>query len=84
MSFLVSDPLFFLHEYSMKDFRIVSTEHLAKWGGKSEEWEFMYRAGFWGFILILVAGIVIGLYQEYFMSRAAREKLILREMEKLN
>ncbi len=83
VSILVSDPLFFLHEYSMNNFRIVSTDHLAQWGGKSEEWEFMYRAGFWGFMLMLVAGIGIGLYQEHFMSRAAREKFILREMEKL-
>ena len=83
ISLLVEDRMFFVWEHSMKDFRVVSTEHLATWGGRSDEWDFIYRAGFWGFLLLLVLVIVLGIYQEHFMGRAAKEKLILREIDKL-
>jgi hypothetical protein len=83
VSVLVEDTYFFLSEYSMKGLRIVSTEHLAAWGGRSDEWDFIYRAGFWAFLLILLLAIVLGIYQEHFMSRSTREKLILKEMDKL-
>lgn len=83
VSVLVEDTYFFLSEYSMKGLRIVSTEHLAAWDGSSDEWDFIYRAGFWAFLLILLLAIVLGIYQEHFMSRDTREKMILKEMDKL-
>jgi hypothetical protein len=83
VSVLVEDTYFFLSEYNMKGLRIVSTDQLAAWGGRSDEWDFIYRAGFWAFLLILLLAIVLGIYQEHFMSRATREKMILKEMDKL-
>jgi hypothetical protein len=83
VSILVEDTYFFLSDHSMKGLRIVSTEHLATWSGRSEEWDFIYRAGFWAFLIIMLLAIVLGIYQEHFMSRGAREKLILKEMDKL-
>lgn len=83
VSLLVEDSMFFVWEHSIKNFRVVSTEHLATWDGRSEEWDFIYRAGFWGFLLLLVLIIALGIYQEHFMGRPAKEKLILREIDKL-
>jgi len=80
---LVEDRLFFIWDHRVKDLRVISSESKATWGGRSDEAWFIYRAGFWAFLVILGLGIVAGLYQEHFMSRAAREKMILKEMEKL-
>jgi len=80
---MVEDPLFFIWDHRLKDLRIISTDNKATWGGKSDEAWFIYRTGFWAFLVLLAVGIVAGLYQEHFMSRAAREKMILKEMEKL-
>lgn len=80
---MVEDPLFFIWDHRLKDLRIISADNKATWGGKSDEAWFIYRTGFWAFFVLLAVGIVAGLYQEHFMSRAAREKMILKEMEKL-
>lgn len=83
VSLLVEDGMFFVWEHNIKDFRVVSAEHLATWDGRSKEWDFIYRAGFWGFLLLVALVIVLGIYQEHFMAREAKEKLILREIDKL-
>jgi hypothetical protein len=83
ISVLVEDRMFFIWDHRIKDLRIISSESKATWGGKSDEAWFIYQAGFWAFLVILALGIVAGLYQEHFMSRTAREKMILKEMEKL-
>ena len=83
VSLLVQDRLFFVYEHRLKDLRIVSSDSKAIWGGRSDEAWFIYRTGFYAALLILLLAIVAGLYQEHFMSRAMREKMILREMGKL-
>lgn len=83
VALLIEDGMFFVYEHSIKDLRIVSTERVATWDGLSTEWDFIYRAGFWGFLVLLALVIFLGIYQEHFMARTAKEKLILREIDKL-
>ena len=83
MSFLVNKQLFFIHDFQMQDLKIRSTDHIASYSGITDGWLFIYQASFWGAILLFVVMIGIGVYQEHFMDSKLREKMILKEMDKL-
>ncbi len=83
VSFLVKKQLFFLHDSEMQKLKIRSTDHIAAYAGITDGWLFLYQAGFWGAILLFVVMIGIGIYQEHFMNPKMREKLILKELDKL-
>lgn len=62
---------------------VKSDENVGVLAGDSIFEEFLYPFGFWMFIALMVIGLVAALYQEYFMDSKTREKMILKEMEKL-
>lgn len=74
-----------IHRFSdsASGIEVKSDEHIASFRGQSFFEEFLYPFGFWMFIILMVLMLIISLYQEFFMSSKMREKLILKEMEKL-
>jgi hypothetical protein len=67
----------------LRGVRVVSSDHVAESDGPSDEMEFIYRAGFWAFILIFFVALVWAIYVEHFMDRKKKEAMILKEIEKL-
>jgi len=83
VSILVDDSTYFLHLYSLEKMKVRSKDQLAKLDEPNEMMEFFYMAGFWGFILLFLLSIFAGIYQEFFESKEAKEKRLMKELEKL-
>ncbi len=62
---------------------IKSDENLAQYNGTSELSEFIYPFGFWMFVIFMVLLFIAAIYQEHFMDPKKREKMILKEIDKL-
>ncbi len=62
---------------------VKSDENVASYDGDSIFEEFLYPFGFWMFVALMVLILVAALHQEYFMDPKTREKMILKEIEKL-
>jgi hypothetical protein len=62
---------------------VKSDENVGVYEGESIFEEFLYPFGFWMFIVLMVLMFLAALYQEYFLDPKAREKMILKEIEKL-
>ena len=74
-----------IHRFSDRasGIEVKSDEHVATFTGQSFLEEFLYPFGFWMFIILMVLLLIISLYQDFFMSSKMREKLILKEIDKL-
>jgi hypothetical protein len=74
-----------LHRFSdsASGIEVKSAEQIASFKGDSIWDEFLYPAGFWMFVILMIFMLVFAFYQEYFMDRQTREKLILKEIDKL-
>ncbi len=83
LAFLIDEPLFFMHDYQIQELKVRSEHRVAKFAGLSDGWLLAYKAGFWGAIALFISMICLGIYQEYFMPKSEREKMLLKEMEKL-
>lgn len=75
-----------IHRFSdsASGIEVKSDEHVATFRGQSFLEEFLYPFGFWMVIILMVLMLIIALYQEFFMSSKMREKLILKDIDKLN
>lgn len=62
---------------------VKSDEHIGGFKGKSVFDEVLYPFGFWMFVILMVLILVLAFYQEYFMDSKTREKMILKEIDKL-
>ncbi|MFN4042672.1 hypothetical protein [Limnobacter sp.] len=62
---------------------VKSDENVGSYEGDSIFEEFLYPFGFWMFVALMVLILVAALHQEYFMDSKTREKMILKEIEKL-
>ena len=62
---------------------VKSDENVASYDGDSIFEDFLYPFGFWMFVALMVLILVAALHQEYFMDPKTREKMILKEIEKL-
>jgi hypothetical protein len=62
---------------------VKSDEVMAQLKGTSFLQE-IYPFGFWMFVALMVILLIAGLYQEYLMDPKEREKMILKEIDKLN
>lgn len=62
---------------------VKSDENVASYDGDSIFEEFLYPFGFWMFVALMGLILVAALHQEYFMDPKTREKMILKEIEKL-
>jgi hypothetical protein len=49
----------------------------------SEFEEFLYPAGFWMFVLLMILILAAGIYQQYLMDPKKREEMLLKEIDKL-
>ncbi|TOO22529.1 hypothetical protein CGH41_22230 [Vibrio parahaemolyticus] len=72
-----------MHDYQIQELKVRSEHRVAKFAGLSDGWLLAYKAGFWGAIALFISMICLGIYQEYFMPKSEREKMLLKEMEKL-
>lgn len=63
---------------------VKSDESVGSYEGDSFFEEFLYPFGFWMFIALMVLIFLAALHQEYFMDPKTREKMILKEIEKLD
>jgi hypothetical protein len=63
---------------------VKSDENVASYEGESIFEEFLYPFGFWMFVALMVLILMAALHQEYFMDPKTREKMILKEIEKLD
>jgi len=62
---------------------VKSDERVAAFVGRSILGELLYPMGFVLFVILMVFLLVVGLYQQYFMSDETREKMILEAIDKL-
>ena len=60
-----------------------SDEHVASFKGQSIIDEVLYPFGFWMFVILMVLLLILAFYQEYLMDPKVREKMILKEIDKL-
>ncbi|HMM70760.1 MAG TPA: hypothetical protein PKC22_00820 [Rhodocyclaceae bacterium] len=63
---------------------VKSDENVASYEGESIFEDFLYPFGFWMFVALMVLILLAALHQEYFMDPKTREKMILKEIEKLD
>jgi len=85
LSIAARDVKFFVSCISDRCINLVvkSDEHVAGFMGQSIFEELLYPVGFWLFVILMGFLLVIGLYQQYFMSYETREKMILEAIDKL-
>ncbi|WGO97844.1 hypothetical protein QFX18_17690 [Saccharophagus degradans] len=83
ISILSSDPFFSVHIFSLKRMKVASKDQLAEHSEPDEFIIFIYMAGFWGFVLLILLMIVVGVYMEHFEPRKAKEERLLKELDKL-
>lgn len=68
---------------SVSGLEVKSDEHIAGFKGLSVFEEVLYPFGFWMFVILMVLILILAFYQEYFMDPKTREKMILKEIDKL-
>jgi len=72
-----------IFEHQLKSARITSQEVLAKYAGPTDIEIYIYKIGTWLFILFILFVLSYGFYYEKLMSREAKEKYLLQQIDKL-
>lgn len=72
-----------IFEHELKSTRVTSQDVLAKYDGPSDVELYIYKAGSWLLILLLLFLIIYSFYYEKLMSREAKEKYLLEQIDKL-
>lgn len=85
IAIIARDVTLALHRFSdsASGIDVKSDEQVASFKGRSFFEEFLYPAGFWMFVILMIFLLILSFYQEYFMDPKTREKLILKEIDKL-
>ena len=74
---------FTIADYEKTPVEVRTEESIARLNEPSEFLQFAYPFSFWMFIVLMVLGIFIGIYQEYFENPKNREERLLKEIDKL-
>lgn len=80
---VLSEAISLLRLSDVQGISIKSDEHLARLLKPSEFEQFLYPAGFWMFVLLMIFIFVAGIYQQYLMDPKKREEMLLKEIDKL-
>lgn len=72
-----------LSSYDLEKLRVVSSETVGVYLRPSEEIFFLYRTGAWLLVAFVLAVISYGIYYDYFMPLAKKEKYLMEQIDKL-
>ena len=75
LKFLVKNQMFKIYDFEMQELKIRSVDHIASYGGLTEDWLIFYRASFWAVIGMFSMMIGIGIYESIMSFRLRKVHL---------